>query len=314
VKINLLPDYYQFFPNFHKEELGNRLSNLPFHLATLLGLKNINLAIEMVGKEYLQNFLASPIDVQRALLIDMLHYVGIQPKVANAAAALPREKFVSQDFQKFAYINHFIPFSDGSCASPPGLTALMIERLQPQNGDRILDVGFGCGLHSAWISELVKNECEIIGIESHKPFGCFGRDVVRNLGYRNIHVHIGDGLASAEWGCFSKVLITFAQKELNEILLDRISENGMIQFVRALNKDEFLSEEPDSWLRSNFCSYSEYLQGDWRSYCVIETSRRISSKLVVESKVFDVTFVPTRFDVTEERTSVLNPFLALQSM
>lgn len=54
-----------------------------------------------------------------------------------------------------AYIDAPLPISAGQTISQPLTVAFMLDLLQPQLGDRILDVGFGSGWTTALLAEIV---------------------------------------------------------------------------------------------------------------------------------------------------------------
>lgn len=313
----LRPDYYDVFENFPPEEVSKRLSVSPFHLATLLGVKNIlGLSADEAGRSAARNFLSAGPTTQRSLMIEMLKHVGVSQNVALAAERIPREAFIEPRFRKYCYLNHYVPFSSQSCLSAPGLVALMIERLQPEPDSRILEVGIGSGIHAAWISEVLQDRCEIVGLERNVEYATLGMRALAELGYKNISIAIGDGLDIGQSvGRFSRIYITAASLGYPPApILDRLDEGGILQFVRAITPEEFRSDRPDSWYRRTFQSYEEYLNGEWRSYCCLATARKEGGRLVELSQVYDVTFVPIQSGVIAGGDRSGNPFEALETL
>ncbi|MDQ6606842.1 MAG: protein-L-isoaspartate(D-aspartate) O-methyltransferase [Actinomycetota bacterium] len=77
------------------------------------------------------------------------------PRVLEAIAALPRERFVPASEQDSAYKNVALPIACGQTISQPVLVARMLELLELRPDDRVLDVGTGSGYHAALLARLV---------------------------------------------------------------------------------------------------------------------------------------------------------------
>lgn len=80
------------------------------------------------------------------------------PHIIEAFLAVDRKDFVVSEYQAEAYIDIPLPIGFGQTISQPLTVAFMLELLDPQKGDKILDVGSGSGWTSALLSYLVSNE------------------------------------------------------------------------------------------------------------------------------------------------------------
>ena len=80
----------------------------------------------------------------------------------------PRHEFVPRDQQQNAYFDMAMPIGDGQTISPPFVVAYMTEQLDPQPGDKVLEIGTGSGYQAAVLSPLVK---EVYTIEIVEPLG-----------------------------------------------------------------------------------------------------------------------------------------------
>jgi protein-L-isoaspartate(D-aspartate) O-methyltransferase len=75
--------------------------------------------------------------------------VDFLPSVASATEGK------SEDLEKIAELNEALPIGYGQTISQPLVVAFMLEQLNPQPGDKILDIGSGSGWTSALLGEIV---------------------------------------------------------------------------------------------------------------------------------------------------------------
>jgi len=85
--------------------------------------------------------------------------------IIDAFKTIDRARFVPEDQKQFAYANYPLPIGFGQTISQPLTVALMLELLQPQPGEKILDIGSGSGWQTALLAYCVGAEGKVIGIE-----------------------------------------------------------------------------------------------------------------------------------------------------
>lgn len=89
----------------------------------------------------------------------------ISHRLIEAMGTIPREKFLPENKQKFAYIDEDILIGEGRYMIEPMIIARMIQAVEPQNSDVVLEIGSGSGYSAAVLSKL----CEtVIAVESKK--------------------------------------------------------------------------------------------------------------------------------------------------
>lgn len=112
---------------------------------------------------------------------------------ANVAAAfrrVPREAFVPDNLQEFAYEDSPLPIESGQTISQPYIVALMLEAAALKPTDRVLEIGAGSGYAAAVMSRMVK---KVYAVERHDELTLLARERIRRLGYDNIELRTGDG-------------------------------------------------------------------------------------------------------------------------
>jgi protein-L-isoaspartate(D-aspartate) O-methyltransferase len=146
--------------------------------------------------------------------------------VLAAMAEVPRHEFVSEDVRAHAYDDLPLPIGGGQTISQPYIVAAMTAALHLQPGDRVLEIGTGCGYHAAVLSRLAK---EVFTIERRPELASSASATLARLGYLNAHVHCGDGtLGFPELAPFDAILVAAAAPAVPKPLLAQLAEGGRI--------------------------------------------------------------------------------------
>lgn len=113
-------------------------------------------------------------------LIDSLIFSGYlkTPWIIEAFRKIDRADFVPPDFLNEAYGNYPLPIGYGQTISQPLTVAFMFELLQPERGDKILDIGSGSGWTTALLAQIVGPKGKVYAIERIPE--------LKNLGESNI--------------------------------------------------------------------------------------------------------------------------------
>ena len=79
---------------------------------------------------------------------------GIDPRVIQVMADVPRHEFVPLELRDVAYVNAPLPIGYGKTISQPFIVALMTDLLELSDEDKVLEVGTGLGYQTAILSKL----------------------------------------------------------------------------------------------------------------------------------------------------------------
>ncbi len=102
----------------------------------------------------------------------------------------------------------------------------MTEAIDPQPGDRVLEIGTGSGYQAAVLSPLVK---EVYTIEIVEPLGRRAARALKRLGYKNVETRIGDGYQGwPEAAPFDKIIVTCSPEKVPQPLVDQLREGGLM--------------------------------------------------------------------------------------
>jgi protein-L-isoaspartate(D-aspartate) O-methyltransferase len=166
-------------------------------------------------------------DNQRMRFLLDLRRAGISDQaVLRALEEVPRDRFVPAHLRDRAYADHALPIACGQTISQPYVVAYMTEKLELRPHHRVLEVGTGSGYQAAIISRLVR---QVVTVERYTTLADAARQRLKALGYRNVEVLIGDGMAgAADHAPFDRVIVTAAGTEIPQALIDQLAEGGML--------------------------------------------------------------------------------------
>jgi protein-L-isoaspartate(D-aspartate) O-methyltransferase len=146
--------------------------------------------------------------------------------VLRAMDEVPREYFVEGQFLDTAYADRALPIACGQTISQPYVVAYMTEQLGVRSHDRVLEVGTGSGYQAAVLSRLAG---KVITIERFRTLAEAARARLETLGYRNVEVRLGDGLAGAPDGApFDRIVVTAATETVPEMLIEQLAPEGIM--------------------------------------------------------------------------------------
>jgi protein-L-isoaspartate(D-aspartate) O-methyltransferase len=190
---------------------------------------------------------------RKAMVAKEIEAAGVKdPRVLDAMRKTPRHEFMPADYRPYAYIDAALPIGDRQTISPPFVVAYMTEQLNPQPSDRVLEIGTGSGYQAAVLSPLAK---DVYTIEIVTPLGHRAERTLKRLGYKNVHVKVGDGYKGwPEAAPFDKIIVTCSPESVPQPLVDQLREGGEMiipvgeryqqNLVRMTKRDGKLESEP----------------------------------------------------------------------
>lgn len=164
---------------------------------------------------------------RRAMVREQLEERGLRsPRVLEAMGRVPREKFVAAHLADFAYDDGPLPIGEGQTISQPFMVAVMVDALGLEGGERVLEIGTGCGYAAAVLAELAG---EVFTIERHEGLARSAEIRLAELGYRRVHARCGDGT----WGWpeeapFDRIVVAAAGPTVPEALRAQLAIGGKL--------------------------------------------------------------------------------------
>jgi protein-L-isoaspartate(D-aspartate) O-methyltransferase len=146
--------------------------------------------------------------------------------VLRAMDEVPREYFVDNQFVEAAYADRALPIACGQTISQPYVVAFMTEQLGLQPDHRVLEIGTGSGYQAAVLSRLARG---VVTVERYRTLAEAARARLTTLGYRNIEVVTGDGLAGApDRAPFDRIIVTAATETVPQPLVEQLAAGGIM--------------------------------------------------------------------------------------
>jgi protein-L-isoaspartate(D-aspartate) O-methyltransferase len=139
---------------------------------------------------------------------------------------VPREEFVDEADRADAYRDSALGIACGQTISQPFVVAYMTEQLKLSKRHRVLEIGTGSGYQAAILSRLAGH---VLTIERFRTLADAARRRLKELGYHNVEVMLGDGFAvPGEAGAFDRVIATAAMIQIPESLMQRLAPEGIL--------------------------------------------------------------------------------------
>ena len=153
------------------------------------------------------------------------------PSIIDAFCKIKRADFLSAD-KGLAELNVALPIGFDQTISQPLVVAFMIELLQPQPGEKILDVGSGSGWTTALLAEIVGSEGKVIAIELIPELKKFGEKNTSKYNFitKGIAEFVcGDGsLGYEKVAPFDKILASATAQEIPQPWKEQLKIGGKI--------------------------------------------------------------------------------------
>jgi protein-L-isoaspartate(D-aspartate) O-methyltransferase len=164
----------------------------------------------------------------RDRLVQRLKQHGIRSNaVLEQIRNVPRHLFVDEALASRAYEDTALPIGLGQTISQPYVVARMTEALLDGfEGEKVLEIGTGCGYQTAVLAPLVK---KIYTVERIPELLRKAKQRLRALDIYNVQFRPGDGWEGwPKYGPYDGILVAAAAPELPEKLLEQLAPGGRL--------------------------------------------------------------------------------------
>jgi len=169
---------------------------------------------------------------KRKRLVEQLRAKGISDeKVLGAIEKIPRHLFFDQTTARPALLDHAysdkaLPIGAGQTISHPYTVAFQTQQLDLQPGEKVLEIGTGCGYQTA---VLVEMKAKVYSIERQKSLFDKTKLFLPFIGYKSAKLIYGDGYKGLpQFAPFDKIIVTAGAPYIPNELLAQLKVGGIM--------------------------------------------------------------------------------------
>ena len=146
--------------------------------------------------------------------------------VIAAMKSVQRHLFVPQNIANRAYEANPLPIGFNQTISQPFVVAYMTEIAALTEEAKVLEIGTGSGYQTAVLAEIVS---EVFSIEILPELAIRSRNLLDELGYRNLTIKSGDGYQGwPEEAPFDAIVVTAAPNHVPPALIEQLAVGGKL--------------------------------------------------------------------------------------
>jgi protein-L-isoaspartate(D-aspartate) O-methyltransferase len=140
--------------------------------------------------------------------------------VLDAMRRVERHRFVREADRELAYGDHPLDIGSGQTISQPYIVGYMTAALAIGRDSRVLEIGTGSAYQTAVLAEIAR---EVYSIEVVPEHATRATQLLNELGFRNVHVRLGDGYDGwPEAAPFDGIIVTAAPDHIPEPLVAQL--------------------------------------------------------------------------------------------
>lgn len=194
----------------------------------------------------------------RKQLVDLLRKKGIEDeRVLQAIGAVKRHFFFDETFWNQAYRDIAFPIGEGQTISQPYTVAYQTELLHIKKGDKVLEIGTGCGYQTCI---LLKLGAEVYTIERQQKLYERTSYVLPNIGYK-ANFFLGDGSRGiADHAPYDKIIVTAGAPTVPDELKRQMKIGGIL----VIPVGDAKSQQMVTILKTGENSYEQHVLDTFR--------------------------------------------------
>lgn len=184
-------------------------------------------------------------------------------EIISAFYNIDRKDFVLPEYRDKAYVDNALPIYNGQTISQPLTVAVMLENLQPQKGDKVLEIGAGSGYLTSLLAHIVGEEGSVYAFEIDDDLCDFARSNISKYSFLDkgiVEVFCKSGYQGfAKESPFDKIVVSAAGDEVPPQYLLQLKEGGRLVMplsgpipklfvVEKTGKDSFSSRDIEGFV------------------------------------------------------------------
>jgi protein-L-isoaspartate(D-aspartate) O-methyltransferase len=174
-------------------------------------------------------------------LVNYLINTGVlgSPKIIEAFKNVDRADFVGPENKSAAYYNDALPIGSSQTISQPYTVAFMLELLNPENGNKIMDIGSGSCWQTCLLADIVGDSGHIYAVEIVPEIFEFGKN--NALKYPKLIKRISFYLANGKTGLpevskevkgFDRIICAAEVREVPDSWREQLKNGGIMVYPK----------------------------------------------------------------------------------
>ena len=159
------------------------------------------------------------------------------PRIIEAFRKIKRVDFLPREIKDLAELNEALSIGYGQTISQPLVVAFMLELLDPQPGNKILDIGSGTGWTTALLAQIVGQKGKVIAIDIIPELVEFGKQNVAKYNFLAPYRTEGSG-AGIEKGIVEFICADGSKGYKKEAPYDKILASASAETLPPVWKEE----------------------------------------------------------------------------
>ena len=166
-------------------------------------------------------------NARRTMIEEQIKARGVEnPRVLEAMADIPRERFVPLDEAARAYDDRALAIEEHQTISQPYIVAYMTTALAVDPHSNTLEIGTGSGYQTAILAKLTD---QLHTIERLESLSEAAERRLEALGITAVNFHLGDGsLGWPEYAPYDRIMVTAAAPSVPGALVDQLASEGIM--------------------------------------------------------------------------------------
>ncbi len=178
------------------------------------------------------------------------------PEIIAAFRQIKRSDFVMRGLEHESHYNYPLLIGYGQTISQPATVAFMLELLQPQLGEKILDIGVGSGWQAALIAQIVGKNGQVVAVERIRELVDFAKNNLAKYKFDNIEVLEVNGYGGyPPYEPYDAIIAAAAAPKVPKEILSQLKIGGRLVIPVGEDKQSIYHIKRES--EKNF-KYKEY--------------------------------------------------------
>ena len=151
------------------------------------------------------------------------------PMIIDAFRTIDRKYFVPDEYVEDTYIDAPLPIGNYQTISQPSTVAFMLERLAPQDGNTVLDIGSGSGWTTALLCYIVGEKGSVTGVERVDTLVEQGKGNLSKFHFgTRCHIEKSGDKLGLPGKQFDRILVSASADEIPEELFLQLNIGGIL--------------------------------------------------------------------------------------